>query len=323
MADISNFIPFPGLANPHLQTVLGAMAGWYGNSEPLSRVGQINLPDGDKLSIVTSTPAGWKGHHPTVIMMHGLCGSSLSPYMLRMTRKLMAAGYQVVRVNLRGCGHGQGLASKTYHGGISDDFFQVVRRNKETHPDSPVTMIGFSLSGNILLKLAGEMGPAFAAYAEKVIAVCPSIDLKDSAFRLQNKENLLYKKTFLDSIIQSVEKRKNPYNYRPKKPLKSCTSMIDFDNLFTAPLWGFEDAFDYYEKCSSIKLIPSITVPCHILFADDDPIVNPNPVKEVVLPKNIDLVITAHGGHMGFLGHPKSGDFHWMDAVLFHWVTLG
>ncbi len=316
MAGFRPFTPFPGLANPHLQTVIGAMVGWY--REPASRHDQVQLPDGDKLSIVTSTPAGWQSHQPTVIMMHGLCGSSLSSYMLRVTRKLSSAGYRVVRVNLRGSGHGKGLAEKPYHGGVSDDFFQVLRRVKEAQPDSPITMIGFSLSGNILLKLSGEMGREFERYVEKIIAVCPSVDLKDSAFRLQNKENLLYRKTFLDTIIQSVEKRKN--GYRPKKSLKSCASLIDFDNLFTAPLWGFEDAFDYYEKCSSIKLIPHISVPCHILFSDDDPIVNADPVKQIRLPKNIDLMITEHGGHMGFLGHPKSGDFHWMDSLIFHWV---
>lgn len=309
---VSNFIPFPGLANPHLQTVIGALVSWP--RDLLSSLDLVELPDGDKLSIVTTTPEGWKPSDATVIMMHGLCGSSLSPYMLRMTRKLTPAGYRVIRVNLRGSGPGQEHAKRIYHGGVSDDFYQVVRKVKEATPDSPVTMIGFSLSGNILLKLAGEMGTEFHKFVERVIAVCPSVDLKDSAFRLQKTENLLYKKTFLDTIIQAVEKKN-------KRSLKNCTSLIDFDNLFTAPIWGFEDAFDYYEKCSSAKLVPNIAVPCHILFSNDDPIVNSQPLRDIRLPKNIELMVTAHGGHMGFLGHPKSGEFHWMDSMLFHWIS--
>lgn len=318
MSKVTNFKPFPGLTNPHLQTVIGAVVSWH--RDPLSIHDLVTLPDGDKLSIAITTPEGWLPHHPTVIMMHGLCGSSLSPYMVRMARKLTPAGYRVVRVNLRGCGAGVGLACKTYHGGLSDDFFHVLKKVKESAPDSPITMIGYSLSGNILLKLAGEMGMEFGRYVEKVIAVCPSIDLKESAFRLQNKENILYQKTFLDSIIQAVEKKKNPYAYEPKKSLKSCKSLIDFDNLFTAPAWGFEDAFDYYEKCSSVKRIPHISIPCFLLFAQDDPLVNCEPIKTIKLPKHSELLITDNGGHMGFLGHPKSGDFHWMDSMLFHWV---
>ncbi len=318
MHKMFNFQPFPGLSNPHLQTIFGAMANW--NRNPLSEREFVTLPDGDKLSIVITTPQHWKPHDTTVIMIHGLCGSHSSPYLVRMTNKLESDNIRSVRVNLRGSGYGQGLATKTYHGGISDDLYHVLKKIKETTPDSPITIIGFSLSGNILLKLAGEMGSEFHHYVEKIIAVCPSIDLEDSAYQLQKKENKLYHRSFLDRIVKSVEKRENPYAYTPETSLSSCKSLIDFDNLFTAPAWGFRDALDYYRKCSSRALIPEIAVRCHLLFADDDPIINSELIKPLVLPSHIDLLITENGGHMGYLGHPKNGDFYWMDTLLLHWI---
>lgn len=316
---MDQFRPFPFLKNPHLQTIISVYFG--NNSPPPSFTQFIPLSDGDLLAAEISTPKDWTEENQTLILVHGLAGSSDSPYLVRLSHKFLSENKQVVRLNLRGSGKGEGLAYKPYHGGLSQDLYEVIQILNQNYPKSPLILIGFSLGGNMALKLAGEF-LNLEALLKKVIAICPSISLEDSAHRLQKRSNYVYQRSFLNYLKKIVQSKKQKFSQSLNHALLTCSSLYEFDDLFTAPFWGFKNAKDYYNKCSSEACIPKITLPCHILFAKDDPLVNSDCLKDSILPSNIDLLITPYGGHLGFLGDPKYGPFRWMDEQILKWINL-
>ncbi len=314
-----SFVPHPFLKNTHLQTIIG---NYYGDVEdPLSQRELITLPDGDQISLEISTPDQWTQSCPTVLLVRGLGGSHDSTYLKRITHLVVEKGARAVRMNLRGCGSGKGLAKRGYHGGVSEDLKEVIHRVYEKYPLSPLSLVGFSLGGNITLKLLGE-DTTINSYLEKAIAVCPAICLEDSSRRFQKRSNSFYQKSFLRGLTNMVKEQKEMFPDGLLESLESCKSLYEFDELFTAPHYGFENAKDYYTKCSAKDLIPNITLKTHILFAKDDPLVNGTLLDPKDLPDNIELIITEKGGHMGFLGHPKKSLFRWMDHQIMTWLEL-
>ncbi len=286
-----HFRAFPGLANPHVQTLLGALLG-RGAKEPLSNQKRISLPDGDQLSLEITAPKGWKR---TVVLVHGLCGSHRSPYMVRMVKRLEAFGIRSVRMNLRGCGSGKGLAKQIYHSGRSEDVLAVLKALKEDHPDSPITLIGYSLGANIVLKLAGELGDEGENYLNKVIAISPPADLHSSVQLFAKPENGIYEQRFSKELLTHALELDETLNI-PKK-----LSVIEFDHLFTAPRAGFANALDYYAK--------------------DDPLVSHSTLDSVEIPFNVQIFKTQRGGHLGFLGNPFcKGGFRWLDSQIIDWI---
>ena len=320
MSENLDFKPFPLLWNPHFQTVIGSYLNF--DLAPLSETHKVELSDGDKISLEITTPHGWQETDPTVFLVHGLCGSHESGYLVRMARKLYEKGVRAVRFNMRGCGSGVGDAKGIYHSGRSDDVLDALKYIKRKTPQTAITLIGFSLGGNIVLKLAGELNVNASKYLEQVIAVCPPIHLQKSVMRLDHSVNSFYQNYFLRNLTADMAIRHTlfPQLEIPKLPEK--LTFYDFDEFYVAPQSGFKSAVDYYTKCSSGQFIPHITVPCRILFAKDDPIVYTADVKDVYTPSNVRLYSTDRGGHMGFLGRPfhKRG-LHWMDHLLMEWIN--
>ena len=143
------FDPFPFFSGSHQQTIFGSFFSFQ--LQPPSSRKLIELPDKDKISLEITTPKNWKPTNPTVIMLHGLCGSHKSPYLVRITKKLAKKGIRSVRFNLRGCGSGKGLAKGIYHCGRSEDVLVALKELKKEHPNSPIVLIGFSIGGSIAL----------------------------------------------------------------------------------------------------------------------------------------------------------------------------
>src|SRR5215467_14477290 len=166
---LQEFRPLPLLTNPHVQTLVAAKLAW--SWEPPSVTRLVKLPDDDTIALEVSTPQGWQPDDQTVLLLHGLCGCHRSPYMQRMARKLLRCGIRAVRMNLRGCGSGRGLARSPYHSGQSADVLAVLESLQQACPRSPVTLVGFSLGGNISLKLAGELAALVPANVRRVIAI--------------------------------------------------------------------------------------------------------------------------------------------------------
>lgn len=313
------FHPFPLLAGRHLQTIIASQINFV--VEPPSVTRCVRLPDDDQIALHVSTPETWEPHNPTVVLLHGLCGCHQSPYMVRMARKLWRRGIRAVRMNMRGCGSGQGLARQPYHSGRSDDVLAVLKYLHQAAPQSPMTAIGFSLGGNLVLKLAGELQTATATYLSQVIAVCPPANLSTCARLLSHPSNRLYERRFVRLLIANVAARQAHFPDLTPVSLPDRLSLYAFDNLYIAPRCGFRDADDYYARCSAAPLVPQITIPCCILFAADDPVIDTTVFDNADLPPNVQVLQTTQGGHLGFLGIPgRPGGYRWLDAQLLAWI---
>lgn len=316
------FEPFPYLDDPHKQTILSTMLNFL--THPISVQKLIHLPDGDKLSLEITTPVTWKPTDPTVFFVHGLCGSHKSPYLVRMTHLLEQMGIRVVRMNMRNCGSGKGLAKNPYHCGRSEDVFASLKAIKAEHPESPIMLIGFSMGGNIVLKLAGELGSLIHPFVEKMIAISPPVELKLSVDRLGDPSNAIYEKYFYRLLRADVYYRLNKFKDLPRIHLPRNLKIYEFDQLYTAPISGFASATDYYNKCSSSHVVEDIAIPCKILLAKDDPIIVHSSLDNHKLPSNIQIFKTDKGGHMGYLGRSEGKKcFYWLDTVIADWVIEG
>jgi len=312
-----NFRPFPLISGLHQQTILGTMFNFQFFIS--SETEYVELPDMDKMALEVTTPKKWKPSDPTAVLVHGLCGSHESPYLVRICKKLMKKGIRTVRINLRGCGSGKGLARNIYHCGSSDDVGYVLKYLKKNYPDSPMYLGGFSLGGNIVLKLVGELAGEASKYLEGVFAVSPPINLVSSMRMLTNPKNRLYERYFLRHLLDQVSQLHEMFPDLPKVNLPERMTVFDFDELYVAPKLGYASAFDYYKHCSSIHLVPHIQIPCKILFAIDDPIVDPHDIDSVELPDNIEVLKTDFGGHLGYIGMPGDS-FRWLDKVVVSWL---
>ncbi len=313
------FEPFPFVSDPHHQTIISSFFNIL--FEPSSERKLVQLSDGDRLSIEITTPRGWKPTDLTVVMVHGLCGSHKSPYLARLTKRLEAQGIRSARINMRGCGSGKGLSKQMYHGGRSEDIFEALKKLKEDALDSPFLLIGFSLGGNIVLKMAGELGELAKEFLIGIIAVSPPVDLYSSVVMIGHPDNAMYEKYFVSLMRADVHYRHKKFKDLPRVKLPRKLKFYEFDQLYTAPYYGFRDAKDYYDKCSAAQFVPDISVPCKILLAQDDPIVSAESLDHLDLPEHVDVFKTKRGGHMGFLANPTEGKgLYWLDALLIDWI---
>jgi uncharacterized protein len=306
------FRPPVGMTSAHLQTILPILFKKSGN-EPPSQSFLVQLEDGDRLSCKLSTPPTWKSNQKTIAIIHGLGGSHTSGYMVRLSRKFYHVGYRVLRINLRGSGPEAHLAQRPYHAGTSHDILQVIQALKRQSPDSPITLIGFSMGGNIALKLAGELGEKAHSLLENTFAICPPVDLALTTDLLLRRSNRLYHRYYLKGL------QRLGCRWLGARSLKS---VVDFDHFVTAPQWGFQDAFDYYRKCSSSIFLSNIRHPCRLIFAADDPFIDYRPALKYALSPSVKVMISPYGGHMGFWGWSgKEHGYCWLDHLLFNLIN--
>lgn len=305
-----SFEPPLGLSSPHLQTIISSFIP-SGNPPPSSPF-FITLDDNDILSCELSIPLNWQPHEKTVIMVHGLGGCHTSGYMVRMSRKLYNLGFKVVRVNMRGCGSGDKMSQRPYHGGISEDIYQVLKIIHDESPKSPIILLGFSLGGNIVLKLIGDLGEKANELVHATIAICPPIDLAHTAELLSNPTNRLYNLYYMRQLERQASLWIKGEQF---------SNIREFDCLVTAPQWGFQGPADYYHQCSSRFVLPRIKNPCHILFSADDPFIDYRASFAAPLTDNVEIWVTNHGGHMGFLSWSGTEHYYfWLDNVILQWI---
>ena len=314
-----SFDPFPLISDYFTQTILGSLFNMSAFLD--SKTEYVRLEDGDLIAMEVTTPNNWKPTDYTVCLVHGLCGSHKSPYLIRLTRRLTKMGIRTVRVNLRGCGSGKGLARHFYHCGSSGDIGAALKHLKAKNPDSPTVLIGFSLGGNLVLKLAGELKDQAPELMDHVYAVSPPIKLISSMRLLAHPDNRFFHSYFIRHLVADVNYLHNTFPDLDEVKFPNDLTILDFDELYIAPRVGYSSAFEYYRACSSIKVVPDIKIPCKILFAEDDPIIDPSDIDEVHLPEHVEVFKTDRGGHLGFLGAPnKEYGFRWMDGLLVSWI---
>ncbi len=241
----------------------------------------------------------------TVIIVHGLEGSSDSKYVIGTGSKAWLGGMNVVRMNIRNCGGTEQLSEKLYHSGVSGDVGAVVKELIDKDRLAQVAIAGFSMGGNMVLKLAGEWGSSAPAEVKAVGAVCPGMDLRASSAALHRWSNRIYELRFLLSLRRSMVRKAQRFPKIYQRPgWRVLRSMRDFDGLITARYSGFADAEDYYRRASASPLVARIAVPALVIHAKDDPFVMILPETRESLRRNpnVTFIETAHGGHCAFVG---------------------
>ena len=319
MTAIPEFQSHPLLKGGHRQTLVGFLfrgAGYSAGREQHS----IDLPDGDRLILHDDEPEVWMPGGPTALLLHGLAGCHGSAYMVRVGLKLNQKGIRVFRLDHRGCGSGTHLARFPYNAGRSEDVRAAVRSVRELCPNSSVAVIGFSLSGNMVLKMLGE--DAAASHAPNcAVAVNPPVDLAACGEALRRKANRLYERHFVKLLGKQVQQRAAHFPDAPQPRWQSLPDRLrEFDDGYTAPASGFEGVDDYYAQCSGNQFVPSIQIPTLIITARDDPLI-PVSSFESLSTQQVTTVIAPHGGHLGYIGRRnRDPDRRWMDWRVIEWL---
>jgi predicted alpha/beta-fold hydrolase len=236
--------------------------------------------------------------------------------MLGIAAKGVAGGMNVVRMNQRNCGGTDALSSTLYHSGRSNDVAAVARHLIEHDRISRLALAGFSMGGNLVLKLAGEWGNQGPPQFRAVAAVCPSANLAASADALHLPANRLYEYHFMWKLRQRLRQKARLF---PKifdtSRLRGIRSLREFDDKITAHYCGFDGASDYYQRSSAANVVDRIAVPTLILQAANDPFIRilPETRQKILANPHITFIETEDGGHCSFLAQPDGNDGRWAE----------
>jgi predicted alpha/beta-fold hydrolase len=318
------FEPRRGLANGHLQTIVGNFL-----PRPLFRLSsiaetvEVDSRDGSRvLCHCHWQPESARADRLTLVMVHGLEGSSDSRYIQGIAARAWEAGCNVVRMNMRNCGETEALTPTLYHSGLSGDVGVVVRHYSQRFALQRVALVGYSMGGNLVLKLAGEWGHQSPLCA--VAAVCPAIDLAPGSDALHEPLNRAYEWRFLLGLkARYVRKAKLfPGIYVPLKEIGPVRSIRDFDDKILARYWAFRNADDYYDRAAAARVVDKIAVPTLILHSQDDPFIRllPGTRAKLLANPHIDFVETRHGGHCAYLSNDPGNEIHWAEAVVIRYL---
>ena len=254
----------------------------------------------------------------TVIAVHGLEGSSDSQYLRGIAQKALAVGMNVVRMNQRNCGGTDAIAPTLYHSGLSGDVGAVARALIASEGVTRIALTGYSMGGNLVLKLAGEWGST-QPELKAVAAVCPALDLAASADALNEPANRLYEMHFVRRLKQRLARKAQLFpEHFNVSAANGATSVRLFDNQVTAPFSGFRDADDYYAQAAAANVVDQIAVPTMIVYAADDPFVRiqPGTRAKILANRKINYLETAHGGHCAFIAAPNGYDGYWAERQI-------
>ncbi|MGH9929755.1 MAG: YheT family hydrolase [Pyrinomonadaceae bacterium] len=265
--------------------------------------------------------------HPTIVVWHGIEGSTASSYMQAMAEKGFHAGFNVIRVNFRNCGGTEHLTETIYHGGLSADLGAVVNELIEHDHISNLVLVGFSLGGNLVLKLAGEYGDKPPREIRGVCAVSPSVDLSASADMIVERSNWIYHRDFVRRLKQRIRTNHELYPERyDVSGLDEVRTLREFDDRYTSVAHGFADAADYYYRASSLRVVDRIRIPTLIIHAADDPFIPVTPLREPAVADNPYILLLApeQGGHVAFISADRNGDDDrfWAENRVVEFCTL-
>ncbi len=262
----------------------------------------------------------------TLLLVHGLEGSSNSGYVRGITALALRAGCNVIRMNMRNCGDTDAWTPTLYHSARSDDVDAVLHHFQQKHHLTRMAMIGYSMGGNLVLKLAGEAGSDAPEWMVAVAAVSPVTDLAESADALHERSNRIYERNFLKRLRQRFRRKAQLFPERYSLVgLPTIRSIREFDNAVTAPHSGFSDADDYYFRASSARRADAIRIPTLILNALDDPFIRmrADTRQKLLANKAVRLIETQQGGHCAFLARrerSKTFHRHWAERVVTNFV---
>jgi uncharacterized protein len=321
---LNPFEPRRGLLNGHIQTIVGNYL-----PRPKFRLAfvtetvEVDPADGSRVLCHCHWQPGLDlNRRLTLVLVHGLEGSSDSRYMQGLTMRAWAAGCNIVRMNMRNCNESDALTPTLYHSGLSGDVGTVVEHYTTQFGLERVALVGYSMGGNLVLKLAGEWGDRRPLCA--IAAVCPAIDLAAGSDALHEPMNRMYEWHFLVRLMRRFRRKSamfpGIYQTRGVGPIRS---LRQFDDKIVARYCGFRDADDYYYRAASARVVDRIATPTLILHALDDPFVRLTPETRSAILANphIMLIETAHGGHCAYLGQDEGDEIHWAESTVVRYLT--
>jgi len=318
----TTFQPFPGLSNPHLQT----LAGRARRSRFPSRVRRVRLDtnDDDFLAIdiyhLDSPPRA------TCLLLHGLEGSAVSGYIAATAAAVARHGILPIALNFRSCGGELNRTLGSYHSGRTDDIVRTLDWIRHRYPVLPQAAVGFSLGGNALLVHLGG-NPAAASHHETLAAaaaISVPYELARCADALERGFGRLYTRYFLRSLKAKVEAKAKRFPGAIEHRALEATTMRAFDDAFTAPVHGFAGAQDYYERCSAARFVSTVTVPTLLIQSVDDPLVPGDCLPHEAIAANhaLELTRTRRGGHVGFLHRSDgTGRTGWLESRIADFIA--
>lgn len=296
----SNYRPPFAFRNGHFSTIY---AGLFRKVNGIvQRRERIDLPDGDFLDLDWSESV-----LPTkklVILLHGLEGDAQRHYITGSAKRFNQNSFDACAVNFRGCSGETNKHYRSYHSGATEDLISVIRYVLSNKNYEELFLMGFSLGGNLILKYLGE-GNEMPNILKAAVAVSAPCDLKDACDQLLQSKNVLYSQRFKKNLLAKLRVKQKLFpEHISEAQIKSIHSLKDFDDVYTGPAHGFEDAFDYYAKCSSNQFLKNITVPSLILNAKNDSFLGENcyPFHDAENNPILHLETPEFGGHVGFWG---------------------
>ncbi len=324
---LKEFVPRRGMRNGDVQTLAA-------NFTPR----RVQLPASESI-VVEVDPAthsrvlchcNWQPEEirsacMTLLLVHGLEGSSQSQYMLGNADKAWRSGWNVIRMNMRNCANTELLSPTLYHSGLSGDVQAVAQYFAAQHRLTQMAWVGYSMGGNLVLKAAGEYGDRAPTWLRAVVGVSPVVDLAPAADALQHRRNRLYEWNFLRNMMRRYRRKVKLFPDRfSSANCKLVRSIRTYDEYILSPHAGFAGADDYYYRSSAARVIDRISVRSLILHALDDPFIRilPETRAKLVANPHINFVETKHGGHCAFLAAATStDDGYWAESTLHGFVA--
>ncbi len=316
------FCPHPLVRGGHAQTL--AAYCWPGKSEYRAARHVVTLADGDRVVLHDDCPPGWTAGDRAALLMPGLAGCHQSGYLVRTAAKLNVRGLRTFRLDQRGWGAGRGLAKHPFHAGRSEDVLAALLFIADLCPGSPLALAGFSLSGNVALKLLGERSDRLPAALDRAAALTPPVDLAASAAWMERRANRIYNRYMTGCLLRHLRENGRPLAPRNGNSKQLPKTLREFDDWYTAPASGFDSAAEYYARSSSARILSRIEIPTLIVAAADDPMIPVASFDGLPMSERVQLHISASGGHLGFIGRGgRDPDRRWLDWRIVDWFAGG
>ena len=313
------FVPARGLGNGHWMTVYswGRRRRFPRLPSPSERLFDVEQ---DTRVLAHCFWQEDRAGRPALLALHGLEGSSGAHYMLGMAEKAFTLGFSVVLLNQRNCGGTEHMGPGLYHSGLTADAAHVIDELTTADRLGAIAVAGYSLGGNLALKLAGDFGSAAPPVLKAVCAVSPIIEVGRCVDALERWTNRAYQWNFVKDLKRRMQRKAALFPGRyPIDRLRSVKTVRDFDEAITAPHFGFRGAADYYHRASAMRVIDRVRVPTLVLSSRDDPFVPADLFDAPALRQNpwITPIITRHGGHCGFIGRGNGHDDpYWAESKI-------
>ena len=320
--EIREFVPHLLLRSGHAQTIGAAFAPRTFALPPgEDRLFRVDAET--QLKGVCHWQKGKSGGVPVVVVVHGLEGSCDSNYMRGIADKAHAQGFHTVRMNQRNCGGTERLTPTLYNSGLSGDY-RAVLMELIGEGFKQVFFAGYSMGGNLVTKMAGELGEAAPKELRGVAAVCPAIDLSACADALEEGQNYLYQRHFVKGLLQRYQTKSElfPERYR-RNGIGPIRTVREFDDAITAPNFGYKDAEEYYQAAGAKKVIGKTAVPVLLMTAQDDPFVPYVSFLAARVEENpqVQFVAPRRGGHCAFISKWGGAERFWAEQRIVEWIT--